>query len=85
MLRSGDVDCGRGFACAESLASCTSLCMILCVVYFFVCFFYFFVFLPPSLPLSSPVLPLLSPDHARHAPAAPALRTLQLAARSLPA
>lgn len=46
------------------------------------CFVSFRVSHPP---LFSPVLPLLSPHHARHAPAAPTLRTLQLAARSLPA
>lgn len=46
------------------------------------CFVSFCISHPP---LFSPVLPLLPPHHARHAPAAPTLGTLQLAARSLPA
>lgn len=58
--------------CLSPVRSCT---------YWF-CFVSFCVSHPP---LFSPVLPLLSPHHARHAPAAPTLRTLQLAARSLPA
>lgn len=61
--------------CVHMLESCT------CISVWF-CFVSFCVSHPP---LFSPVLPLLSPHHARHAPAAPTLRTLQLAARSLPA
>lgn len=62
--------------------SCVCICLSPVRISVWFCFVSFCVSHPP---LFSPVLPLLSPHHARHAPAAPTLRTLQLAARSLPA
>lgn len=60
-------------------------CMCICLSHVRIFVWFFLRFCVSHHSLFSPVLPFLPPHHARHAPAAPTLRTLQLAARSLPA